>query len=74
VKDLEGAVLRAGVEDVPGLVEVDLDDGVGVAEVEDGGHEVVELGLGEVQALGLRAEPVGLTLARGAIKKVEINI
>jgi len=35
VKDLEGAVLRAGVEDVPGLVEVDLDDGVGVAEVEE---------------------------------------
>ena len=62
VSYLYGAVFGASVEHVACLVDLDLNDGVGLVEVEYGRHQVEELAVRQVDALGLRAEPTHLIL------------
>ncbi len=64
VEHLDGAVLRAGVQHVACLVQLDLHDRVRLAEIEERRHQVEELAVRQVDFLGLRAEPACLILSK----------
>lgn len=65
---MNGAILRSRVEHVASLVDFDLNDGVGLVEVEKRGHEIVKLGVRQVDLFRLRAEPTRLILVEELVE------
>ncbi len=56
------AILRSRVQHIARFVQFDLNDGVGLAEIEYGRHQVVQFAVRQIDSFGLRAEPARLVL------------